>query len=115
MDRVKRAMKLSVVGGKDFRVKIYCDVCGEPITDGGLALVRWHRKEAVTYEVPSSEVTVCHKGACDKFLDIKVSDDPWMELTRVLDELLLDLNFDPRMMEFTHLKDKPRPDVIQTF
>lgn len=47
-----------------------CDVCGELIKDGKMALVKWN--------ADSGEVIACHKITCDKKSPgARSGDDPW--------------------------------------
>ncbi len=65
-------------------VRLACDVCHEPITDVGMAMVRW-RRETEDY---TTDLVYCHKGKCDKTLNRQHEDDPWWELRHFLARLV---------------------------
>jgi hypothetical protein len=45
-------------------VELLCDICSLPITDAGMAIVRWGTPKDL--HNPITGLQFCHKGACDK-------------------------------------------------
>jgi hypothetical protein len=45
-------------------VEMLCDVCSLPITNAGMAIVRWRMPK--DYNHPITELQFCHKRECDE-------------------------------------------------
>jgi hypothetical protein len=73
-------------------VVLTCDVCGEPITDAGMAIVRWKRSKDLDNIV--TDLEFCHKGACDKQIEEYLRYPCW-ELRHFLARLVVSTGTPP--------------------
>ena len=65
---------------------IVCDVCREPITNVGMALVKY---PAIADGESTATLLFCHKDDCDQRSENGAAGRPWMELNHFLAKLLL--------------------------
>lgn len=64
---------------------ILCDVCGQLISEPGMAMARW---KPLAKDESTTEIAICHKGTCDEELNRTRQDDHWEELTHFLCRLM---------------------------
>jgi len=85
---------------------IRCDVCGERITNAGLAAVL--RKTAMLAEGQESEVFHVHKGRCHDTMEGRLGGAPgWDEITNHFLNLLLNAGSSPaKLREIQKIHDE---------